>query len=628
MKKRLTYFLTGRRGVLLLLLSVFMKLNAQEMTVNGILYKVLSSDNLTVEVTAGQNPGSCGTNVTIPSTISYESKTWTVTAIGDGAFSVYSPESLLSVALPTSIVKIGNGAFSGCRNLSSVTGAGAVVEIGHNAFKGCSSLSRPYFSSEIRTIGDYAFMGCTSFDFASIGEEIESLGRGVYKNCTGIEGLYIGHSIQIPDEFCYGCTNLSSIRYEESYTRVSAVGAYAFYNCGKLTSLRTTSNCQFGEFAFANCTNLSDVISTTSSIGQSAFMNCENIKRANLGAGDIGSSAFSGSGISEVWSSASNIGWGAFSYCANLTTATLTRVNEIPGDIFSGCSVLSSITLPNNYTSIGSNAFYGCELIETFEVPQTVTSIGNYAFNGCASLTQVVFKGSMPELGSMASTILFDCPLLTDIYYPAFDNSYYLSPIMQTGRVSYGSDIQRGLHPQIILKNEWNSYCATASYKVPDGIEAYVVKSCGGSSVKLKKVTTINQGEGLLLKPEQANTVYEAIRIADAEAYSNNMLVGVTTATDLSTPEDGYTNFILYNGEFRKTTGTLQAFKAYLPLPSTLVANSRMLQIVIDDETTGISTMLKESEHDVWYDMQGCRYTSRPSKKGIYILNGKKYVHN
>ena len=47
------------------------------------------------------------------------------------------------------------------------------------------------------------------------------------------------------------------------------------------------------------------------------------------------------------------------------------------------CSSLTSITIPNSVTSIGSSAFSGCYRLTSITLPNSVTSIGNYAFNGC-----------------------------------------------------------------------------------------------------------------------------------------------------------------------------------------------------------------------------------------------------
>ena len=54
---------------------------------------------------------------------------------------------------------------------------------------------------------------------------------------------------------------------------------------------------------------------------------------------------------------------------------------------FSGCSKLSSITIPESVTSIGDSAFSGCSSLSSITIPEGVTSIGYGAFSGCSSLS-------------------------------------------------------------------------------------------------------------------------------------------------------------------------------------------------------------------------------------------------
>lgn len=623
-----------RRKLYLLMAISFISANlsAEEFIVDDILYNVLSSTDYTVEVAAYQNPST--SSVTIPNTISYDGKTWKVVAIGDLAFSEYNPEVLQEITIGDNVKRIGAGAFSGCRNLERVYGCASVESIGLNAFKNCSSLKSTISSSSLTEIGDYAYRGCTSLKAAVIGENVESIGVGVYSGCTGIERLNVWQRIEIPDEFCYNCTNLEIVYFETPYNALK-IGRSAFEYCSKLQQFGSSSGLQslsglsgtteIGSLAFRGCTNLRGRLSLKASIGQMAFMNCEKITYAYIQSGSVvGDDAFAGTGIETLIVSTNNIGSSAFSYCKSLTTATMTGLSEIPREIFSGCDALTTLSLPSSYSSIGESAFRGCSslAIESFEIPKEVSSIGNYAFEGCSGIKSMVFNGSLPEFGTMASTVLYDCTQLTDIYFPAFDySSYNSAAYLKTGYVSYGSNVDRTLHPQIKLAKEWNSYCATGTFWVPDGIEAYIVKSVSGSSVYLKQVSVINSGQGVILKPLLTNTAYNVDQTTE-QAYDINLLVGTTTSTDLSTPEEGYTNFILYNGEFRKTTGTISAFKAYLPLPN-LMSNARSLNLVVENETTNIKNVSNDSSENVWYDLNGVRFENTPAKKGIYIHNGK-----
>ena len=56
---------------------------------------------------------------------------------------------------------------------------------------------------------------------------------------------------------------------------------------------------------------------------------------------------------------------------------------------FSGCSGLTSVTIPNSVTSIGNKAFYYCSGLTSVSIPNSVTSIGEKAFAECSKLENV-----------------------------------------------------------------------------------------------------------------------------------------------------------------------------------------------------------------------------------------------
>ena len=75
--------------------------------------------------------------------------------------------------------------------------------------------------------------------------------------------------------------------------------------------------------------------------------------------------------------------------------------NDKLGDgAFSGCSGLTSLTLPSSVTEIGWYAFKGCSGLTTLTIPSSVTWIGLEAFSGCSGLTSIyVYTKKLPELG-------------------------------------------------------------------------------------------------------------------------------------------------------------------------------------------------------------------------------------
>ena len=103
-----------------------------------------------------------------------------------------------------------------------------------------------------------------------------------------------------------------------------------------------------------------------------------------------------------VYTSNDKLGYAAFSGCSGLTSLTIpSSVTSIGESAFSGCSGLTSLTIPSSVTSIGESVFFGCSGLTSFTIPSSVTSIGWGAFCGCSGLTSIyVYTEKLPNMGS------------------------------------------------------------------------------------------------------------------------------------------------------------------------------------------------------------------------------------
>ena len=94
-------------------------------------------------------------NLTIPSSVTYEGTTYSVTGIGGYALS--GCDGLTSVIIPNSVIDIKPGAFTNCRSLTNIIIPNSVTYIREYAFSGCSSLSHIIIPNSVTVIEPFAF---------------------------------------------------------------------------------------------------------------------------------------------------------------------------------------------------------------------------------------------------------------------------------------------------------------------------------------------------------------------------------------------------------------------------------------------------------------------------------------
>lgn len=100
--------------------------------------------------------------------------------------------------------------------------------------------------------------------------------------------------------------------------------------------------------------------------------------------------------------------------------------------------------------------------------------------------------------------------------------------------------------------------------------------------------------------------------ITPAEALAAAQSTG--TVYTLGRGKDSYINFYRYSGE------TLAAYKAFLILED---SNAKAFSMVFEDGTTGIIALDADNGDGAWYTVQGIKLIGKPTRKGLYIHNGK-----
>jgi probable HAF family extracellular repeat protein len=198
---------------------------------------------------------------------------------------------------------------------------------------------------------------------------------------------------------------------------VTSIGSGAFTNNTTLTSVTIPNSVtNIGSFAFSGCASLNGVYfnGNAPGVGLSVFNSDTNVTvyypAGTTGWGTTfgGLPAMLGSALVPaayvVTNGTINITHYTGSGGAVIIPATISglRVTGIGNDAFSGCTGLTSVTIPGSVTGIGNDAFSGCTGLTSVTIPNSVTNIGSFAFSGCASLNGVCFNGNAPSVGLSA----------------------------------------------------------------------------------------------------------------------------------------------------------------------------------------------------------------------------------
>ncbi len=318
---------------------------------------------------------------------------------------------------------------------------------------------------------------------------------GIYYNITSssapymVEVTYQGtDSSQYGNEYSGAVSIPSSVVYNGITYKVAGIGYEAFRNCTGLTSVT--------------------IPNSVTSIGANAFYGTAWYDNQPNGLLYIGKVAYKYKGtmpsntkivLKEGTLVISDI---AFSGCSGLTSITIPNsVTSIGSSAFKNCSGLTSITIPNSVTSIGANAFYGTAWYDNqpnglvyagkvaykykgtmpkntvIDLEEGTTGIAGNAFNNCSGLTSITIPNSVTSIGDDA---FMNCSSLTSITIP-------------NGVTSFGSYAFYGCSglTSITIPNSVTSisYCAfygcsgLTSITIPNGVTSigsYAFYNCSG----------------------------------------------------------------------------------------------------------------------------------------------------
>ena len=406
---------------LLILVGFAMQATAQSFQSGDLLYSVIGSNPPRVSLD-GHVDGTAATGeLFIPETVEHEGVTYTVSEIADQAFLNCSGLTG-GLFIPSTVAIIGEKAFWNCTSFSTLQLSFGLVEIREFAFRNCTGLNGvltlpptlthikygafhqcmgftgdliiPNSVIEVGTThnnqyfdvpGEYFSTFANCFDHLVLSESLDSIGTACFSDCSRLHGeLVIPHSVR-------------------------GIKSRAFINCSGFNSLTLGNSLGYVGFnAFEGCSGFNGTLvipESLTTIRSEAFSGCSGLEHIELSPNirmeyyDTGGVFSECTGLTSIdipegWTLISN---GTFAYCTNLTEVYLPESLEvIDNRAFSNCWKLNIMNLPDNLRTINKESFAKCkELSGDLEIPPMVESILPLAFDSCYKIKHLVLGVSV-----------------------------------------------------------------------------------------------------------------------------------------------------------------------------------------------------------------------------------------
>ena len=225
---------------------------------------------------------------------------------------------------------------------------------------------------------------------------------------------------------------------------------------------------------------------------------------------------------------------------------------------------------------------------------------------------------------------------LADFLADAHLGNYAICAVASTGEYdgSFSSgriELFQGYEVEVAAKEFITYYKDEPLYVEDEAAELYTIESVNGDQAVLSDRSDAMPSNTPMLVYNKSNETKVILLIPCAEPDMAITVApefqGTLTGTTIAASTEGQTNYA-FNGKafvFVKNAIEIGANKAWLTVAAP--TNARAISLVFDDDATGVRSIDNgQLIIDNWYDLNGRKLNGMPTKKGVYILNGKKVV--
>ena len=466
-----------------------------------------------------------------------------------------------------------------------------------NWFRGCNAMTTitgiEYLHTDNVTDMDYMFYNCISLEALDVSHfntaNVTNM-FSLFYNCSllpviDVSGFNTSKVVHFGNLF-YGCSSVTSLDVSHFDTSASTSTSYMFAGCSKLATLDVSG------FNTANVTDMSRM-----------FVNCSSLISLDL---------------------------------SNFNTSNVTNIQGM----FSGCSSLAAIQ--------AGNANIPAEEYAQIQNPNLLVYVNNASL-APQGVQNVVVNGVAQEI------------VLTDV--ESGNNNFFVPQSFTAGKVSYTRNFTQQTQPNV--SRGWESI------SLPFNVQNIVHETKGnlspfGSSAEGKKFWLRRLADNGLTRATQiaANVPY-VISMPNSTEYtdlynlsgrvtfsSQNITVPATTPEVLALADSSIVMMpttlrvnrsssvwainvgevrgqYLEGSVFERDYREVRPFEAYTVHRSNGPAPRFVPIVEMDSDATGIEDvrgLMSDGRGDQWYDLKGNKLQQKPTRKGVYILNGRKVV--
>ncbi len=309
---------------------------------------------------------------------------------------------------------IGDYAFYGCTNMSSITTGNGLNTLGNHAFDNCRNMRTVDIplACNLVTIGAYCFKNCQALQTFTLPTSVTTIGDGCFKGCwkittidLGAEGEYNGSLTNVGVYAFNDCQSLTSLAFPQGFTQTLCVSA--FEGCKSLAYIKALN----ANFNIDTCPNICDYdweafkldANDGSDIKDKFYIESPStgVLHTTCTNNEV-SYKYPGQDVYELTKKEAG-------KSTDTTVPTVTyqvnSENVLTDTKFNGQA--TSLTFPEyigpyHIEQIGNYAFQDqCSLTEV-TIASTISSIGDGAFMGCHNLKYVFFNTDSVTIGNNA----------------------------------------------------------------------------------------------------------------------------------------------------------------------------------------------------------------------------------